>query len=211
MTALFPDRIETERLILEPLSTVDVHRFYEICAKDDGIEEVTEYMPWSPHETPKETAEHLEDSADNWTDNEHAGYVIRPREGEDGAGEIAGDTALHVDWDRRLGIMGLWLRKRFWGRGYSGERAAALLAVAFDELDLEVVAVSHMVGNENSRKAIERYVEAHGGTHEGLLRNYVTEDLERGGGADAHRYTITAEEFESNRGEPPTIVRNADE
>lgn len=210
MTDLFPERIETERLVLEPLSTVDVHRLYEICAKDDGIEEVTEYVSWSPHETPRETAERLEDTAEQWDDNDLATYVIRPRGGEDGAGEIVGDTALHVDWDRRLGIMGLWLRKRFWGRGYSGERAAAIMAVAFDELDLEAVSVSHMVDNENSRKAIERYVEAHGGRHEGLLRNYVTEDVENGGGADAHRYTITAEEFEANRDEPPTIVCDAD-
>jgi RimJ/RimL family protein N-acetyltransferase len=211
MTELYPRRIETERLVLEPTHEADVHELYEICGKDEGIERVTKYMPWDPHDTPKETAEFLEHQAENWEDGESAGYLVRPAEGEDGAGVIAGTTGLNTDWDKRLGTLGLWLRKPFWGRGYSGERAGALLAVAFDNLDLETVAVTHMVGNENSRRAIEKYVERFGGRHEGLLRSFEPENIETGGAVDAHRYTITAEEFEANRGEPPTVIFDPEE
>jgi RimJ/RimL family protein N-acetyltransferase len=203
VSELFPDRIETDRLVLDPLHDVDVLRYYELCAGDDGIEEVTEYVPWTPHDTPKETAEFLETKAEQWVEGTNAEYVIRPAAGEDGAGTIAGATGLGVDWDRRTGSFGLWLRKRFWGRGYSGERAAALMAVAFDHLDLDLIEVTHMDGNEKSRKAIEGYIEAHGGRHEGCLRGYERADLERGGAVDAHRYTVTREEFEANRGAPP--------
>ncbi|WP_248516149.1 GNAT family N-acetyltransferase [Salinarchaeum laminariae] len=206
MNDLFPERIETERLVFEPMYEVDVNVLYEVCAADEGIEVVTEYMPWDPHDTPKETAEFLKRQADQWEDGDSAGYVVRPADGEDGGGEIAGSTALHVDWDKRLGTIGLWLRKGFWGRGYSGERAGALLAVAFDHLDLEVVAVTHMIGNEKSRRAIEAYVDRFGGRHEGLLRNFEPADLETGGAVDAHRYTISAEEFAANRGEPPAVT-----
>jgi len=211
MGDLFPERVETERLLFEPMHEVDVHEMYEICANDEGIEDVTQYMPWTPHDTPKETAEFLERQAEQWADGDSAGYVIRPREGEDGAGEIAGSTALHVDWDKQLGTIGLWLRKPFWGRGYSGERAGALLAVAFDHLDLEVVAVTHEAGNEKSRRAIEKYVESYGGRQEGLLRNFEPADIETGGAVDARRYTITTEEFEANRGEPPTVIFQGNE
>ncbi|AGN02650.1 GCN5-related N-acetyltransferase [Salinarchaeum sp. Harcht-Bsk1] len=206
MTNLFPERIETDRLVMEPMHEVDVHRLYEICAEDDGIEDVTEYMPWDPHDTPKETAEFLEHQAEQWEECDSAGYVIRPGKDEDGAGEIAGSTALHVDWDKQLGTIGLWLRKPFWGRGYSGERAGGLLAVAFDHVDLEMVSVTHQAGNEKSRRAIEKYVDRFGGRHEGLLRNFEPANLETGGAVDAHRYTIAAEEFEANRGEPPTVT-----
>ncbi|GAB3681108.1 hypothetical protein GCM10028857_04810 [Salinarchaeum chitinilyticum] len=205
MTELFPQRVETKRLVLEPMHEVDVHRLYEICGNDEAIDRVTEYMPWNPHDTPKETAEFLEQQAERWEDGDTAGYVIRPADGEDGAGEIAGSTALHVDWDKRLGTIGLWLRKRFWGRGYSGERAGALLTVAFDHLDLEVVAVTHMAGNENSKRAIEKYVERFGGRHEGLLRNFEPADIDTGGAVDAHRYTISAEEFAANRDDGPAV------
>jgi len=53
------------------------------------------------------------------------------------AGEIAGFGGFSVDWEKRTAVLGTWLRKRFWGRGYSGERAAALVEVAFENLDLD--------------------------------------------------------------------------
>jgi hypothetical protein len=34
---------------------VDFFEFYRVCSAEDGIDEVTRYMPWSPHETVKET------------------------------------------------------------------------------------------------------------------------------------------------------------
>jgi RimJ/RimL family protein N-acetyltransferase len=198
---LFPETIETDRLRLEALTldAVDVRRFYERCSRHEpDIEAVTEYLNWSPHEHPGETREFLAHVTDQREDGEGATYLIRPREGEDGAGEVAGVCGLGVDWDRRTGTLGAWLRKRFWGRGYSGERAMALIEVAFERLDLEVVAVTHAVENEKSRRAIEKYVERAGGDPEpdGLLRNWlVTED----GPRDVYRYTVERAGYESSR------------
>jgi RimJ/RimL family protein N-acetyltransferase len=90
----------------------------------------------------------------------------------------------------------MWLRKPFWGRGYSGERAAALMELAFERLDLELVAVTHLVGNEKSRRAIEKYVEAHDGRHEGRLRN---RDATGEDPRDLHRYTVSAEEYRDSQ------------
>ncbi|WP_128476232.1 GNAT family N-acetyltransferase [Halorussus pelagicus] len=192
---MFPERIETDRLVLEPLTpqNVDVLDFYPHAShRNPHIEEITEYLSWDPHQTPKETREFLDSQAEVWDAGEVANYVVRPKEGEDGAGEIAGAAGLHPDWERRTGILGTWLRKPFWGRGYSGERAAALMEVAFDRLDLEVVAVSHHADNEKSRRAIERYVERFGGQCEGLLRNFETSP---DGPVDAYRYTVTREQW----------------
>ncbi|WP_331236498.1 GNAT family N-acetyltransferase [Natronorarus salvus] len=192
---LFPERIETERLSLTRLSHehVDLFAFYRICSADEGIEEVTRYMPWGPHSTVKETAEFVDGCQKRWDDGEGATYAIRPKEGEEGDGEIAGACGLTLDWDRRSADLGLWLRKRFWGRGYSGERAAAMIDLAFERLDLELVSVTHHVENGKSRSAIERYVEAHGGKREGTLRNWVPYGEEV---ADEVRYSISREEYE---------------
>lgn len=198
MPTNFLERIETDRLLLEPLrrETVDVFELYRICSSDEGIEAVTKYVPWEPHRTVNETVECIERCEQHRADRERATYVVRPREGEDGAGEIAGLAGLSADWDRQRATLETWLRKRFWGRGYSGERAAALIEVAFERLDFEVVAVEHQAGNEKSRRAIERYVEAHGGRHEGLLRNRAVMD---GDPVDQHRYTITRDEYLATR------------
>jgi RimJ/RimL family protein N-acetyltransferase len=119
-------------------------------------------------------------------------YLLYPREGEEGAGEMAGTCGLGVDWDTRVGELGIWLRKPFWGRGYSGERAAALMDLAFERLDLEVVAIPVIPDNEQSNRAVEQYVEAHGGRLEGRLRNArATPD----GPVDLNRYTVSQAEY----------------
>ncbi|MFC7142436.1 GNAT family N-acetyltransferase [Halosimplex aquaticum] len=221
MSDLFPERIETERLVLEAATTetLDPLDQYEYVREGaPHIDEITEYVTWTPHETPKETEEFLEQITEQRENGEGATYAIRPKPGEDGearsasedssgdqreprdgAGEFAGFTGISVDWDRQTATFGAWLRKRFWGRGYSGERAAALMEVAFDRLDLEAVVVTVFDGNEKSYKAVSRYIEAHGGHREGLLRNFqVTMD---GSVADVHRFTVTAEEYRQATGE----------
>jgi RimJ/RimL family protein N-acetyltransferase len=220
--------IETERLRLEreTRDAVDLHAYYQVCSSDPGIDEVTEYLSWEPHDHPGETAEYLDSVEERWEDRENAGYLVRPKDPDaapdvehrvvldDEYGPYAGSTGLGTDWDRRSAGLGLWLRKPFWGRGYSGERAAALLELAFERLDLEVVEVSHEVGNEKSRRAIEKYVDrfggpaseasgtssraerSDGGRREGRLRNDVgAED----GPTDQVRYTSSREEYEANR------------
>lgn len=194
---MFPERIETDRLLLERLchETLDSLEFYRICSDADGEEEmaeVTQYMPWEPHETVNESKEFIDRCEKQWNDGESATYCLRPREGEDGADEFAGVGALHLDWDRRSGGLGTWLRKRFWGRGYSGERAGALLELAFDRLDLELVTVTHHAENDKSRRAIEKYVTAYGGRREGLLRNWLPYPEEV---ADEYRYSISRTEY----------------
>ncbi|MFC4357161.1 GNAT family N-acetyltransferase [Halobium salinum] len=168
---LLPSHVETERLRLTPRTPahVDTGALYRICSSE-GMEEVTKWMPWSAHETPNETHEFLEDGREAWDEATSAAYVVRPGPEEDGAGEIAGAADLHLDWERRVGTLGLWLRRRFWGRGYSGERAAAMVELAFDRLGLEVVRVSHDPRNGNSRRAIERYVDRLGGRRDGTFR-----------------------------------------
>lgn len=190
---MFPERLETERLSLARFGhdTVDLQELYRALSADE-TERVARFMPWEPHATLRESYEFTERIERRWNDHDRATYAIRPREGEPRAGEFAGNATLGLDWRRRTGKLGIWLRKPFWGRGYAGERAAALLELAFDELDLELVAITHNVANENARRAIEKYVERFGGRRDGLLRNWTPY---RGEVADVYRYTITEEGY----------------
>ena len=196
MSDLFPERIETDRLVLERLcrENVDVFEYYGICSPHEpDIDEVVRYISaFDLHRVPKTTADFLDHVEKQWEAGEGVEYVIRPKAGEDDAGEIAGSAGLTFDWERRTGSLGMWLRKPFWGRGYSGERADALFELAFERLDLELVAVTHQVGNEKSRRAIEKYVERNGGGFDCLLRNWDpgTDDV-----ADHRRYSVTRKQY----------------
>ncbi len=191
---MFPERIETERLTLERIShdTLDVFDLHTFYSDTDGSKEMFAYWDSPPHATVKETNEFVDEAERLWDEGAAAKFVIRPKAGEDGAGVIAGTARLYPNWQQRSANLGILLDRRFWGRRYSGERADALISVAFDRLELELVVAVHIDGNERSRRAITRYVERHGGQYEGLLRNWVPlSDTV----ADGHRYTISREEY----------------
>ncbi|WP_084568875.1 GNAT family N-acetyltransferase [Halostagnicola larsenii] len=195
MSTLFPERFETERLELEYISheTVDLFELYNIRGDTEEMGPVTEYLPWNAHQSPKETADLIDRAEKEWRDGTTARYVIRLDPSESKSGSLIGYTKLAVDWERSTATLGIWLRNQYWGEGYATERAHALIEIAFDRLSLDLVAITHHVDNERSRRAVEKYVSRFGGTHEGCLRNWqVTND----GPVDVERYTISADEYE---------------
>jgi RimJ/RimL family protein N-acetyltransferase len=197
---LFPTTAESPRLRYEALhpDRTDPRELYRHVGADaPNVEEMTRWMTWDPHPHQKATAEFVDRAGEAFEAEEGVTFAVYPRDGEDGAGELAGTSSLDVDWDRQRGTFGVWFRKRFWGRGYSGERARTLAALAFDVLDLEVVAVTHAPANENSRRAIEKYVDALGGRREGRIRNdIVLGDEPR----DAVRYSVAVDEWRAATG-----------
>lgn len=195
---MLPEVIETERLRLEPRTPeyVDPMAVYEHCKADaPAIDEITEHVPWRPHPHPKESVEFLERGAEQREEHEAAEYVVRPKESENSAGEIAGFTGLKFDWEKDNAELGCWFRQPVWGRGYSGERALALAELAFEHLDFGILVVGHWAENEKSERAITKYIERMGGRREGLLRNAAVESLEEGGAVDEVRYTVSQAEY----------------
>lgn len=147
---MFPERVETERLRLERISfdTVDVFALHELYSDGDDVAEMFEYWGSPPHQTVKETYDYVDAAERDWDEAACARYVIRPREGEDGEGAFAGTTGLYPDWEKRAATLSILLDKRFWGRGYAGERAEALLGVVFDRLGLELAVDACHDGND---------------------------------------------------------------
>ena len=189
---LFPATFETERLRYERLDeSMGAFELYEYTSTDE-FAEVARFISAGQHHTPKETADYLAESAERWDEGSRANWAMYPAGDEDRADEFAGVASLIPLWDRRTARFGVWLREPFWGRGYSGERADALVALTFDRLDLELVGAGCVAGNENSKRAIEKYVDHWGGTYEGLLRNWLTLDGEP---RDLHRWSISHEEY----------------
>ncbi|UVE50511.1 GNAT family N-acetyltransferase [Haloferax larsenii] len=199
---MFPDEIVTPRLRLRALSRevvdpVDVYDYFA-ASRSDTIEEETEYVTWNPYQTPKEGFDFLKQAEKGHREAENAIYGIFPRGGEDGAGEFAGTTGFNPEWDTQRAVFGMWLRKKFWGRGYSGERAAALFATVFDVLDLDLAYVQVVPENEQSIRAVEKYIDRFGGQHDGLFRN-VSVDMD-GTPHDVHTYSVTREQWKDTTG-----------
>jgi ribosomal-protein-alanine N-acetyltransferase len=210
---VFPETMRTQRLRYERLDdAVDAfERYAWTRASRDARERETKYVTTSPDPHPKATRDALDDYGEAFEDAETAHWAIFLRPGEpdaDGDTVQAGDR-VHVGvanldalWDRRRVHTGVALYRPYWGRGYAGERARALLAVTFDVLDLDVASVAHFEGNENSKRQMEKWVERFGGTEDGVFRNWVPRD---GGDAepwDLRSYSITADDYRDAGGAP---------
>ncbi|WP_152415811.1 GNAT family N-acetyltransferase [Halovivax asiaticus] len=194
MTVLFPDRLETDRLrldVVDPAST-DASEHYEAFADDPDPETVYEYVLVSEPTTPDESRVFVENAGSNRDDADAVTYAIYLTGDEPMAGTLAGTATLFVEWDREAASSAIVLRKPFWGRGYSGERAGALLGLAFDRLDLAHFGVSCVAGNDRSKRAIEKYVGAHGGRYDGRLRHAHAIDGEP---VDLHWFSISRSEY----------------
>jgi len=210
---VFPETMRTPRLRYERVDdAVDAFERYEWTrASRPARERETRYVTETPDRHPKAASDELAEMGEAFADAETANWAIHLRPGEpDADGDpIEGGDRVHVGvanldclWENRRVHTGVSLYRPYWGRGYAGERARALLAVTFDVLDLDVASVAHFEGNENSKRQMETWVERFGGREDAFIRNAVPRD---GGDAepwDLRSYSITAADYRDAGGAP---------
>lgn len=191
---LFPERIETDRLVFERFDHehVDPFEFYEFVTRDGWQGDATEHMPWFRLDRLDQVADFVDDAEQQWADRENARYLLRSTE-EDGA--IVGTTAYGPEWETRRAGSDVVLAKEYWGREYGIERASAFVELTFERYDLAAYYTTCAAENEPSRRMIEKYVEQYGGRHEGLLRQHSPRP--DGSVTDQHRFSILRSEYES--------------
>ena len=52
--------------------------------------------------------------------------------------------------------LGYWLGKKYWGKGFATEAVCRLLELGFNELNLNEIYAAYKVGNEASKKVLEK-------------------------------------------------------
>lgn len=189
---LFPNRIETNRLLFERVThdTVDPFEVYEFVTRDDWQEEATEHMPWFRFERLNQVIEFVDSAEQQWANCETARYLLRVRE----TNNLIGTTAYGPEWDTCRAGSGIVLSPEYWGNEYGLERASVFIELTFEQYDLDAYYTTCAASNDPSRRMIEKYVEKYGGRHEGLLRQHSPRPS--GEVTDQHRFTILRNEYE---------------
>ena len=146
---IHPPRIITPRMILRGMNRRDCADMYEY-ARDP---EVTRYLLWAPHDSPDYTKRYLKQV--------EAAY----RRGEfyDLGAELISENKFigtcgiaSIDLPNNTAEIGYVINPKYHNMGLATEAARAVIRYCFEELGFNRVEARYMVGNEPSRRVMEK-------------------------------------------------------
>ena len=157
--------LKTNRLILRPFMGQDALRVQEL-AGDYEIAKTTLNVP-HPYE---------DGMAEQWisthekscVDNNLYTLAIVMKE----TNALMGCISLSLNKGKHKGEVGYWLGLPYWGKGYCTEAVNAVIAFAFDTLNINKVIGRYFTSNPASGKVMEKA----GMAYEGTMREDVIKD-----------------------------------
>lgn len=199
---MFPDLIKTNRLHMQPVHKKMTPRdLYKYCSdENENIDDLTESIHWNKHKDILKTIKVLSNMRDDWVNGKAAHYHIQHNNNSD----FVGLCSLDIDYNKKQAEIGIWIRKKYWGRGISKERAFALIELGFDLLDLSSIIIVVSEKNEKSQSAVEKYISQLNGDKCGTIPDHHIS--ESGKASDAIYYSLTKEQYESNKNDDNSVI-----
>lgn len=162
ITARFetPPVLLTQRLKLREMKRSDYKDMFEYASDP----QVTRFLLWAPHETPEQTKRYLKQVESAYKKGQFFDFGVELR----GTGKFIGTCGIVTyDLANSSAEIGYVLNPLYWGMGIAAEAASRVIAFCFDELDLHRVEARYMLGNDRSRRVMEKC----GMTFEGVRRS----------------------------------------
>jgi 8-oxo-dGTP diphosphatase len=164
----------TERLILRPFRTEDAAELHRLI--NDW--EVCRNLAVVPFPYSRAEADAWVESTQTALAENHAWQLVIVGH-EEGREMVVGGVGVRLDDTRRVGILGYWVGRRFWGHGVATEAARRLSRWALANLDIERLEADVATDNPGSAAVLRRIgfrhigeatkdFRARGGTHKVL-------------------------------------------
>lgn len=154
--------IETERLILRPISMFDAKSMYEY-AKD---EELTKYVLWEPHKNLEITLSVINNMLKKKKVVPVLAIVIKENKKMIGTIEVMMSEEYKLN---RRAELGYCISREYWNQGYMTEAASAVMKYIKDKYDLLRIEGRHIEENVASGRVMEKI----GMQKEGVLRKFL--------------------------------------
>lgn len=148
-------RLETERLVLRPVTLKDAEDMFEYAQDEE-----TTYYVFDRHTSLKMTEESI---VSFFMEDPLGKFGIELKE----TGKLIGTIDLRVKSKEKRAIIGYTLNKNYQGKGYMTEAGKRILELGFEKLELDCIAALHDERNAVSGKVMERL----GMQKEGVLRH----------------------------------------
>ncbi len=152
--------LHTERLVMRRMKPSDARDMYAYSCRED----VTRYLLWEPHTSPQQTLDYLEYLQLRYKSGDFYDWGLICRADGHFIG-TCGFTSLDVA--NNAAEIGYVLHPAYWGQGFAPEAVRQVLDFAFMRLNVHRVEARYMVGNERSRRVMEKC----GMTYEGVRRS----------------------------------------
>jgi RimJ/RimL family protein N-acetyltransferase len=147
-------RLEGEVVILRPIDVTDIDAAFE---QIHGRREILDWLIWQGPESRLD----LEPYYSAWKSGGSDGYDYHfALVGRDD-GRFAGSIGARFRGHPRTGDLGYWIATDRWGRGYASEAIRLLTWLCFARLQSVLTYANVFVGNEASRRALEKSGYAH--------------------------------------------------
>lgn len=177
--------LETARLFLRAMRVSDTEDMYAY-AKDP---EVTRYLLWSPHRTPEYTRSYLEYLAGRYRLGQHYEWAMVCK----ADGHMIGTCGFaRIDCPHNTAEIGYVLNPAYRGQALVAEAAERVLRFGFDVLGLHRVEARYMIGNDASRRVMEKL----GMSFEGVRRESM---LVKGAYRDIGICSLLVSEYRAKR------------
>jgi RimJ/RimL family protein N-acetyltransferase len=156
--------LETNRVILRPVSTADYTTFLDLAGQD---KDMWYYFSLNLGDE-KQLQRWFEQAfADKAANTRRPFTIIDKQTGKIGGSSSLGNISMH---DLRAEIGWSWLGKDFRSTGLNTHAKYAMMRYAFEELNFERVEFKTDVENARARKGLQNV----GGIEEGILRSHMT-------------------------------------
>ena len=180
--------LPTPRLLLRPFVATDAGRVQHLA----GHERVAAGVASIPHPYPDGEAERwIAGHEKLWQDEAFATFAVCTHadatDGEAGV-NLIGCMSVMTRLKHRRADLGWWFGVDYWNRGYCTEAARAVLAFAFDVLDLHRVGAAHYGNNPASGRVMQKL----GMRYEGTARDFF---LVHGAWQDEIMYGLLAADY----------------
>ena len=141
--------LETDRLYLRKMKVSDFSDMYEYAR----LESVTRYLLWREHPDKAYTKDYLSYIQSKYRAGEFFDWAVVHKE----SGKMIGTCGFaSLDFENNSAEIGYVLNPEFWGKGYATEAVKKVIEFGFYDLNLHRIEARYIVGNEKSRRVMEK-------------------------------------------------------
>ena len=141
--------LTTERLVLRPMRTADAYDMYEYAC----LEEVTEFLLWSPHPSVSYTRDYLAYIESRYATCDFFDWAVTLKD----SGKMIGTVGFtKIDTSNNSAEIGYVLNPQYHGQGIALEAARRIVEFGFDTVGLHRIEAKFMKGNRASLRVMEK-------------------------------------------------------